>query len=349
MFSHFYIEMLKGIIGCISRSSIDEWYSSNQTTKTINRYSDINFREAVRKANKAGHSYLLFSPDGGLMKDYQAPCPTGGWIHRQEQHKCLPPQTYEPPNNCNIYITVGQNNRVGYEKQCGVQWPSYPKGTAWSTTELPPYLINAILPPNNENDCSIAQPIYVYALPFGDGVLQACLDDRTSFPDCFIASSVQFLNQRVQFYKEQQKSSSQQVKQLELQKQAIESNQTMGEIQAQNDKKIQNTQRQQTQQIQNQVKQQQNTIQSNLQNIQATNVEQNQFNEFIQRKRFENQLQIQNSSQHIYLQNQRWKMTKRMQEITEQYYHVIYIVFGIVFMLFIAGAVLFYRYGYHFF
>lgn len=339
----------QGTIGCVSLNIINAWYNPQQPPIDANKYTNILFREAVYKASLAGHHYIYFQPDGATAKDYNAPCPVG-WVRGQTTTpSCNAPESYDPPSGCGTNIQVNVPNKRTLESQCELQYPIYAKGNGWSSATLPQMIgFNMVFPNSANNQCPSENPVYVYALPTGQGVLQGCLDDRTDFNNCFVDSGIQYLTQNQSVMIQQSQQMKNKAMQQNLQIMALQSGKTPQQIQEEVAQQAEQTSNQQAlsaaQDEKDSLTREQTALNQNLEILYGARYDQKQLADLIQKQRLTNQYSLQQSSQDIYLQNQRWKISKRIQEIQNEWFDRFIFLVKIMIVILVIGLTMYYYY-----
>lgn len=339
-----------GSIGCLTTNVINAWYNPDSPPLNSNKYMNILFRDAVVRANTNAQGILFFQPDGSTGKYYNAPCPQG-WTRNQDLslNSCNPPTGYTPPAGCSNTIGVGISDKAAIETQCSVSYPSYPKGTAWTTRTMPDMLLNSIVAPDSATGtCPVANPIYVYILPTASGVLNACLEDRTVFGNCFKDSAVSFLETRQQLISQEQQTYQTRLYNNRVQLLAIQNNQTPSQVIQDIRGEAETTENQRLLasqiQTQRQLREQEEALHQNLAVLYGSRFDQANLADLIQKQRLQNQKSLLDSSQNIYLQNQRWRMAKRVQELQGEWLDRILMICKVMFVIFVLAAVAFYYY-----
>jgi Skp family chaperone for outer membrane proteins len=356
-----------GVIGCLTQDQFNEWYNSATAADKFLNTNATPFRAAVAKINTEQMNYLYFKPTSQDEKDYTAPCPVG-WTRDPDLSKniCHAPSGYTIPanKNCNevtqpsgastpqIASNVDTSKKASIETKCNLAYPSYPKGAFGGSkgTSVPTILKNVLINPDNiTGTCPTGNPVSVFAMPSEKIITEKCLDGRTNFMDCFKAPAQTFLTSRITELDTDYNSLNDEIDQFRYMKYAIQKGISVDEAK----KEIQAAQATSQTAIDYakqrdrllQARDRQEELHKIKQTLYATRYDQKMMSDLITRQTVVNQKELQDSSQNIYLQNYRWKMAKRMQELENEWYDRILLVCKIVVVLLVGGLVAYYYYA----
>ena len=355
-----------GIVGCLTEAQFNEWHSSAAEDDKFLNTNPTPFRAAVAKINTDEMNYLYFSPTTNDEKDYNAPCPVG-WSRDPDLSKniCHAPSGYTIPSNknCNevtqptgastpqIPSNVDKDKKATIETKCNIAYPSYPKGKFGGSkgSSVPTTLKNALVNPDSTTGkCPTGNPVSVFAMPSQKTITEKCLDSRTNLMDCFKAPADKFLDSRITELGNEYKSLSDDMDQYRYMKYAIENGVSIDQakkdiVAAQAGSQTAKEFAEQQATLQ-QARDRQEELHKIKQTLYATRYDQKMMSDLITRQTVVNQKELQDSSQDIFLQNYRWKMAKRMQELENEWYDRILLVCKIVIVLLVGGLVAYYYY-----
>jgi len=338
----------QGSIGCLSTNIVDAWYNINAPPPNANRFGNINFRDAITRAVAATHKFVLFKPDGADVKNYNAPCPEN-WTRAEGSQMCNAPSTYTVPSGCSNQLGVAITNKPSIETSCRVSYPSYPKGTAWTAGNLPTDILNSLsFADGTTGLCPVEKPVYVYRLEDNKSNTQKCLDDFTPFNRCFRTPAMSFFQNRQDSMSQTVQNAESQLLDSRIQFLALQQNKTPAQIQRelQTSATSAEDRRALAEQMRRRdvAKKDQERVYQNLDILYGARYDQQTLLNMIQQRRLENQKSIQDSSQDIYIQNQKWKMARRLQDLQNEWYDRIIFILYIAIIVMVFGTVAYYYY-----